>query len=234
MYALRVSVATICLTAAVMVVLFAQSALAGLFTDSDAVGGNTFATANWGGGPTFYMHNNPTPPTGDTTSQAVLPLDQTAPTGTTFYNYDTDRDSAAGRGIAKGGSGPTETDTSKYQTWQTGALGSNLTMDGLIEVPLWSAMKDFELAKQGSVTVYFRDYNGSTYTEICNETLTDSDWQGGSSSWVLRTVSFLCSPGYTISAGNILELKLMVGDTAASDMWFAYDTTAYDSRLELP
>ena len=54
MNALRVSAAIIWLTAAVMVAAFAQSAV-GLFTDSDPVGGNTFATADCFAGDSGFL-----------------------------------------------------------------------------------------------------------------------------------------------------------------------------------
>ncbi len=49
----------------------------------------------------YFMHNNPTPPTGDTSSQVSLPLNTTSPIAT-LYNYDQDRDAFAGLLIAKG------------------------------------------------------------------------------------------------------------------------------------
>ncbi len=45
----------------------------------------------------YYLHNNPTPPVGNTVSQVDLPMDTSAPTATTLYNYDTNRDSDPGR-----------------------------------------------------------------------------------------------------------------------------------------
>ncbi|MCH7484044.1 MAG: hypothetical protein IIA90_02725 [Chloroflexi bacterium] len=54
MNALRVSAAIIWLTAAMMVAAFSQSAV-GLFTDSDAVGSNTFATADCFTGDTGFL-----------------------------------------------------------------------------------------------------------------------------------------------------------------------------------
>ena len=184
-------------------------------------------------GSTWFLHNNPTPPTGDTTSQLNLPLDQTAPTATILYNYDANRDSFVGLFIDKGGAGATETDPVKHQAWRTSALGSSLTIDGTVTVPLWSAIKDFGLGKSGEVTVFLRDYDGSTYTEICNGTLTDADWQGGSGTWVEKAISFTCA-SYTIPAGNFLEVKLIVGDSSADEIWFSYDTTSYNSRVALP
>ena len=166
-------------------------------------------------------------------SQTALPLDELAPTATTLYNYDTDRDSSAGLLIAKGGSGAAESDTTKYQDWRTTALSSALAIDGTVTVTLWSGIKDFGLAKQGSVTVYLRDFDGSSYVEIANGTLTDSDWQGGSSSWVEKTIT-ITGVNYTIPSGNYLEVKLIVTDSSDDSMWFAYDTVAYGSRVALP
>jgi hypothetical protein len=151
----------------------------------------------------------------------------------TLYNYDTDRDGFAGRLIQKGASGAAETDLSKYQNWMTASLASPLTVSGTVRVTLYSAIKDFGQNKTGSVTVFVRDYNGSTYTNVCSGTLTQSNWQGGANTWVSRTLSFNCG-SYTIAAGRRLEVKLVVGGDAGDDMWFAYDTTAYPSKVELP
>jgi len=209
---------------------FQGSASLGLFTDSAQVQNGAFTTVAAFG---QYLHNNPTPPSADTTSQVDLPFDQAAPTATTLYNYDTNRDALAGLLIAKGATGAGEIEATKYQNWRSSPLGSAMTINGTVNVVLWSAMKEFATGIQGSVTVFLRDYNGSTYTEICNGTLTEANWQAGATSWVQKTVSFSC-PSYTIAAGNRLEVKLIVNGAAANDMWFAYDTTAYNSRLELP
>ncbi len=190
-----------------------------------------FPTGTWCGA--VYLHNNPTPPTGDTTSQTALPLDKLAPTATTLYNYDVNRDSSAGRLIVLGGTGATESDTTKYQDWLTTALSSALTIDGTVTVTLLSGMKDFGLSQAGSVTVYLRDFDGSSYVEIGNGTLTDADWQRGSSSWVEKTIT-IADVNYTIPSGNFLEVKLIVTSSSADDMWFAYDTVSYGSRVALP
>ena len=43
-----------------------------------------------------FLHNHPTPPTGDTPSHAVLPLDPELPTAQSLFNYDTNRDNDPG------------------------------------------------------------------------------------------------------------------------------------------
>jgi len=35
-------------------------------------------------------------------------------------------------------------------------------------------------------------------------------------------------------SGHYFELKLLVDGESDDDMWFAYDTTSYDSKIELP
>jgi hypothetical protein len=181
----------------------------------------------------LYLHNDPSPPVGDTVSQPILPLDETAPAAATLYNYDTDRDSAPGIVLAKGGTGPTETDTKKYQAWHTSALSSGLTINGTVRVVLWTGIIDFDTGKVGSVTVYLRHFDGSTYRLIGVGMLTEPDWQAGSSTWVEKTIAVTVGK-YTIPPGDQLDVKVLVNAGTGKKMWFAYDTTSYPSRLILP
>ena len=179
-----------------------------------------------------YVHNNPTPPTGDTNRQADLPLDTTPPTATTLYNYDQDANASAGRQINKNGGGASESNLVRYQNWRTNALSQDLTIDGVVNFPFWSGTANFKGNRRGVVEGYLRDYNGSVYTEITSGTVDISDWQGGSSTWVQYTLVF-SSVNYTVPAGNQLEFKITVG-SGSQHMWFAYDTTTYYSYLQFP
>lgn len=203
-----------------------------VFIDSAGVGTNTFSSGEWA---VYYLHDNPTPPTADTNSQANLPMNTTAPSATTLFNYDRDRDSFAGRYIGKGGIGTAEADLGKYQNWRTSTLASQLLIDGTVQFEFWSAIKDFTKGKAGSVRVFLRDFDPgtSTYTAVGNGALDSPNWQAGSGTWVQRTISIPVS-NYTLQAGRQLEIKLLVGDSAGDDMWFAYDTATYRSRLVLP
>ena len=202
------------------------------FTDSAQNPGNAFVTASYF--PTdFYLHNSPTPPTGNTSSQAVLPLDTNSPTAATLYNYDQDRDAFAGLLVMKGASGAGETDPTKYQAWRSSSLSGGQGLTGTVTVELWTGIKDFGQNKAGEVTVFLRDFNGSTYTEIGSGTLYQANWQAGSSTWVKKTIS-VSGLSYTIPAGNRLEVRVIVGNSAGDDMWFAYDTTTYASVVRVP
>ena len=162
----------------------------------------------------------------------MLPIDLTPPTTTVLYNYDTDRDAFPGRVIQKGASGPSETNPTKYQAWRGPVLASDLAIQGTVVVQLWSAMKDFQQGKGGTVTVYLREFDGSSYTEIAEASMSDPDWQGGSSSWVLKTFKLSVS-SYTVPPGHMLELKVIVESSSNDDLWFAYDTAAYRSRVTI-
>jgi hypothetical protein len=160
-------------------------------------------------------------------------MDTTLPTASILYNYDTDRDAFPGLVIAKGGSGAGEHDPTKYQAWRTPAFGASLVIQGSVTVKLWSAMKDFDGTEGGAVTVYLRDFDGSHYVELGSDTLTDSTWQDGTPSWVLKTFQFSVGP-HTVAPGHSLEVKVIVENSSDDDMWFAYDTAARKSRIDVP
>ena len=181
----------------------------------------------------YFLHNNPAPPTGDTSSQASLPLTTGPALEATLFNYDQDRDAQTGLLIVKGGTDENEADSTKHQAWRTGALTSPLALDGTLTVEFWSAIKDFTLSTAGAVTYYLRDYDGASYNEIANGTVSEADWQGGVSSFVAKTLS-IGSVSHTVSAGNQLEVKLVVGAASGDDMWFSYDTTSYPAAVKIP
>lgn len=183
---------------------------------------------------TLYLHNNPSPPTANTSSQANLPLNETQPTAGTLYNYDSNRDSYAGLTVERSGSGLSESDSRKFQAWRTAALGCDLVLNGNASFVVWAGTWEFRTGRAGSITAYLRAFNGSTYTEIGNGTVTSSNWQSGSSTFVQQTLT-VSGLNYTVPAGHQLEVRLMVNQSnSAENMMIAYDTTSYPTRLTLP
>ncbi|HEX2194839.1 MAG TPA: hypothetical protein VHK63_07810 [Candidatus Limnocylindria bacterium] len=208
------------------------SALA-VFTDHEQVQATTSTSPSFGG-TTYFLHNNPTPPTGNTSSQANLAMNTTPPTATTLHNYDTDRDSAPGRLIQRGGSGAGETSLARYQNWRgptAGLLGQ--TINGTVTVEFWSAMEGFAPNTAGEVRVFLRDVDSVTglTLEIASSTVSSADWQAGNAGWVQRSATF--SVNHLLLVGHRLEVKLVVGAGAADDMLFAYDTVLYRSRVRV-
>ena len=181
---------------------------------------------------TLYLHNNPSPPTADTTASQGLPVDTIRPTATTLYNYDTDRDGDVGRLLQKGGVGADESDSTKYVSWQSGVLPDGKCFLGDVIVDIWSGMKSFADVS-GDLTVYLRDYNGASYTEIGNATLSDATRQGGATTWIEKSLT-IAGLDYAIAAGNELEIKLILDVGSGDDMWLAYDTTSYLSTVTVP
>ena len=160
-------------------------------------------------------------------------MDSTLPTAAVLYNYDTDRDASPGLLIARGGSGPDENDPTEYQAWRIPVVGASLVVQDSVTVSLWTATKDFDDTKRGAISVYLRAFDGSDYVELGGVTYTDATWQGGSPSWVLKTLQVSIS-SHTLAPGHSLELKVIVENSSDGDMWFAYDTASYSSRIILP
>ena len=94
----------------------------------------------------------------------------------------------------------------------------------------------FSLGTSGEVTVFLRDRDtGGSYTEIGSSTVTEADWQGGTSDFVEKTAT-ISGIDYTLEADHQLEVKVIVPSAGApaTGIWFAYDTTTYISVANLP
>ena len=181
-----------------------------------------------------YLHNNPTPPTGNTASQAVLPIDGELPTALTLYNYDIDRDANPGLRLDKTNQGLLEPDTSKYQVWRSGVLASDLSITGTVLIDIFGAMENYVTALVGAVTVFLRDYDPGTggHTEIIDGTVFARDWQEGAGDFVER-MALVLGASYTVPAGHELEAWIVVEDQSGQAMWLAYDTDNRPSAIDL-
>jgi len=187
----------------------------------------TFAAGTWATPTTWYLHNEPTPPTGNTTAQFNLALNVTAPTAGTLYNYDTDCDSRAGRSIRRGTGLVSETGTCMSATWRSAALGSGriLTGSGVLRVRARKAAWGTAPTLRAFLRVF--DPGTSVYTEISSASVavTTTSWAAYTPTWALSGVS--------VPAGRVIEIKIVAtGGTVIPEI--AYDTTGYPSRLDLP
>ena len=159
-------------------------------------------------------------------------LSTAAPTAGTLPNYDPGRDTSPGLSISKGTNGVSETDPTKYQEWVTSTEGGSLS--GSVSLIFWSALKDFQTEKRGIVDAFLLDCDsgGANCSSVAQGQLDLADWSGGSGTWVEHTINF-GTLSHTVLPGRTLKLKITVGNSADDDMWFAYDTTSYPSRLDL-
>ena len=229
---LPVALAVVLVTGAIR----APTAL-GLFATAESAAATIGAAASFTG-TIYYLHNNPTPPTGSTNAQANLPMNTTAPMATTLFDYDANFGASPGRLILRGGSGASEVDLSQYQNWRGPLLPFGSNISGTVTVEFWSAMESFTPGIAGEVDVYLRAFDpllGAITFELGSTSVSATDWQGGSSAWVKRIASIpVSNTVLTCLTGCRFEVKVEVGDFAADDMWIAYDTTVYRSRVRLP
>jgi hypothetical protein len=179
----------------------------------------------------YYLEN---PGTGNTSSSAHLNLVTTAPTLATLPNYDTNRDSFAGLLLAKGNGLSETADTTKNQRWSlVGPIVSNVP----VKLRLWSAMKGFDTSKRGSVVAGLYQCNDNPNFAGCSlldqATLAPSSaWSGGSNTWVQKVWDF-GTVNLNVPSNRRLYVKLAVNSASEDDMWFAYDTAAMPSALEI-
>lgn len=197
-------------------------------------GGNSWAAAaSFATTPTHYLK---TDGTGKRKSTPVLPWSTVAPTVATLPDYDKNRNADPGLTVEKGNTGGNvgESDATKHQTWSlTQPAGGSLLLSGSASLTLWSAMQDFRSNSRGYVWAYLQDCaTTTTCTTFDTSSLDLADWSGGSGTWVSRVLDF--GPvNRTIPGGNMLRVKIVVDGNAGDTMWFAYDTTAYPSRLDV-
>jgi len=187
---------------------------------------------------TLYLHNKPTPPTGDTNSQSNLQMSPTEPPGTFLWNYDKDCDAAPGRLVRKGGSA-TNLNRALYLNWRAVVPAGGLTLSGDAELRFFAGMKDFttraeQRSKRGCVAMFLREIALSgVATNLGSGFVDRSSWHNGSSDWVQEGITF-ANLDRTIAAGNTLEVKIIVDSASDDDMWFAYDTEGFPARLIVP
>jgi hypothetical protein len=206
-----------------------------VFADTAAAGNNTLIAGYWAD---YFLHNNPTPPVGNTTAQANLTATTTAPTQATLYNYDTNCDSRTGRWVRRQNPpSPGLTRACRYVNWRLPVRTTALPLaaGSIVRVDIWSATDANQANRTGSLIAYLRDYNpgNGTYVEIANATYTARYSVGRTLYHTPFNVTI--SSAYTLAVGHQLELKIETPQaTSQNNMMVAYDTTGYPSFLRLP
>lgn len=191
----------------------------------------SFATGTWSSSTTYYLHNSPTPPVGNTTARFNLALDGTAPTAGTLYNYDTNCDSVAGRVIRRNTGAVTEATTCRYATWRTAAFAGAQAVNGTVSLGLSVRKAGSTGGTNPTLRAWLRDFNPGTgtYVELGNASLaitTDS-----TSPFALYAFSIPVSA--MVATGHRIELKL-VALGGGRNVDIAYDTAAYPATLTIP
>ncbi len=154
-------------------------------------------------------------------------LTTSSPPGGALPNYDPGRDpDAEGLVLKKSDKGFAETNIEKYQQW--GRDASGLTVDGAVILRVWAAMKDFRADKTGQFTAYLLDCTSSC--SILGSTVVTRPRGAGFSEAVVDfpSLSLKFDPGHS------LAVRIIVDKQSEEDMWFAYHTSTYPSRLLVP
>ncbi|HEX2058309.1 MAG TPA: hypothetical protein VHI71_08065, partial [Actinomycetota bacterium] len=194
----------------------------------------SFSSSARAAGLRLYLHNYPTPPSGDTVARRALPMDGTAPTATTLYSYNVDEfDGRSGRYVHRdSANGPTEADLRYMINWVF-QVPEDMVLNGNATAGIWITHKD-GCVHQGLFHLWLRTKNNAS-TDA--GTLIGSGTGGippGASHpcWSLAGVSMPVAT--TIPAGTWLELKITVDDADRDAAMVGYDTTSFASYLDLP
>ena len=180
----------------------------------------------------LYLHNDPSPPVGDTTSKTNLDMDTDAPTATNLYNYSTDKDTDAGRYVDKNGTSDI-TDPNEMVNWVYQAP-EELTLDGDVRVDLYYANKDFNCVKYLDVVVYLRQKNSANNSNGTVLGTGTATWNpDGTCSFTTLSITFPVSA--TVPNNKWLEIKVVLDSGSGGDVgYLAYDTTAYQGFAIIP
>ena len=182
----------------------------------------------------FFLHNDPTPPVGDTLSHATLTMDAVAPTAVTLFNYDTDDDSQPGVEIRAGRQGGDldEGDGRKFQRWFSPPLTATTTVDGRTSLFLSVAARSFHVDQLLMLNAWLIDYDPATDTKALIITKANGAFTSVAD-WTQISIHFRPTV-YIIPPGHQIMLEVQVDGT--SDDWgmVAYDTTGQVSLLIVP
>lgn len=213
-----------------LALVIAAAPVLGLFASSAVVGGNAFTAGTWLTS-VHYLHNRPTPPTGNTTAQVNLGMDDVAPTAATLYRFSTDVGRDNGRIVLRSSNGLAETDGTRYVNWRTPVAAALRQLAGTVTIGLWSQPRG--QARPGSMTVYLRDWSAATgtYVELGSATYSSASWATGKA-FVQVTLSIPVN--HDLAAGHAVELRVMAPSTSANDITLAYDASGFASAIQLP
>jgi hypothetical protein len=205
-----------------------------LFSGAASLGPNTITAGRWTAY-VLYLHNNPSPPTGNTIAKYDLSATAVVPTASTLYRYDTDGANRAGRGLVRTAApGPGLATAFAYANWLTPAFASDFTILSTATVGIWSATNTAAANRTGSIVAYLRDYDpvARTYVDVGSATYTAVHRTGRT--YYSSPITISRATPYVVAAGHRLELKIEApAATAATDMLVAYDTVTYPASIAL-
>jgi len=149
-----------------------------------------------------------------------------APTDSSLANYDTDRDGDPGLLVERGESSVEEAESDEVQTWIYN-IGP-ATISGQARLRIYAAPVDEDDAEI-SVTIDRCDVSLSTCTHL--KTVSKGFNKSGQA-FKKVNLNFNLNAELT-QAQPVLRVRLWVPEDSDDDVWLAYDTASYQTRLEL-
>lgn len=118
----------------------------------------------------------------------------------------------------------------RHQQWVYS--GGALSIDGTVALTITAAMSGFDSEQAGELRAYLLDCNAglSACTTITSASRYADPWSP-SGQWTTRTITF-GTVAVDLAASRRLVVKVMVDASGSDgDMWLAYGSSAYQSRL---
>lgn len=187
-------------------------------------------------GLTLNLHNNPTPPVGDTLAQKPMAMNLTPVSATTLYRYSTEfYTNQPGRYLEKRNTDHNETSKARMANWVY-QVPQNTIFNGTVEVKLWVARTDFSCGGAINLRAYLRTKTSET---------TDTGTERASGEGVMAPLGVTSCPFQQITISMVLtnlnvpintwlELKVTNRNGSSSDALIAYDTSDFRSTIKLP
>ncbi|MDQ3915675.1 MAG: hypothetical protein M3323_10165, partial [Actinomycetota bacterium] len=183
----------------------------------------------------LYLHNYPTPPSGNTPAGRSLPMSETSPAATTLYQYSTDHFAGrSGRYVHTGSTDPAEGNLLYMVNWVY-EVPEDMVLSGDALGGIWIGQKD-GCNRTGTFHLFLRaksDRISDSGTLLASGAGTIPVF-GGSPPCGFGLSGVTLPVDTTLAAGTFLELKLTVSDGDRDAGMVAYDTTTYASYLDLP
>ncbi|HET6771261.1 MAG TPA: hypothetical protein VFH75_06455 [Actinomycetota bacterium] len=189
-------------------------------------------------GLTLNLHNNPTPPTGNTTAQKPMAMNLTPVSATTLYTYSTDYyNNEPGRYIEQRNTDHNEDLKVRMANWVYQVPNPDTLFNGTVELTLWVARKDLSCTGGPVHIRAFLRTKATDVTDTGNE-LTSGDGvmvPVGVGSCPFQQITITMTPiNVTLAANTWLELKVTNRQTSGDAALIAYDTLDYRSTIKLP
>ena len=153
-----------------------------------------------------------------------------SPSGGEMPNFDLGRDIYPGLFLERSTLGVAEIDGTRYQHWQVGMGGEQVS--GYPSVVIWSAPAGFDPGKRGVFSVYLLDCDvrGGSCRELGASEVIIEKGRGGA--WVESRLDF-DSIDHEFAEGRHLAVRVVVSESSESDMMIGFGYPKHRSRLTI-